>query len=43
MTRILTYSKIRLQDMSNERQRGINLRLKSIYVHQDFAEYINTF
>ena len=29
--------------MSNERQRGINVGLQSIYVHQDFTEYISTF
>ena len=41
MTRILTFSKIGLQDMSNIRQRDITLRLQSIYVHQDFTEYIS--
>ena len=29
--------------MSNIRQRGINLRRQSIYVHQDFTEYISKF
>ena len=41
MTRILTFTKIGLQDMSNIRQRDNNLRLQSIYVHQDFTEYIS--
>ena len=43
MTRILTFTKIGLQDMSNIRQRDINLSLQSIYVHQDFTEYKSTF